>query len=412
MSADCRDAPRVLSASARPFEPSTRGAAGPTPFFVLRSADRASGSWRAKGGGGTVQRSLEEQYILAAVAPEPPEPTTPLSTPVMVNLDKKKKHPFDEALYLVAAATPTPPEPTTKKKLGEQMSAAIEKLTTPKLRSKVAVVTTDILRRTLAAIEKLTTPKLRSKVAVATTDILGTSSRSSIFALVEFALCLTLHPYPLRRKRWTKFLREWRRVLLHLLQLFRQLRCRLLHRLRQSPGETGVGLRTSLRGIPGRGFGLLAGQGGGGTVQRSLEEQYILAAVAPEPPEPTTPLSTPVMVNLDKKKKHPFDEALYLVAAATPTPPEPTTKKKLGEQMSAAIEKLTTPKLRSKVAVVTTDILRRTLAAIEKLTTPKLRSKVAVATTDILGTSSRSSVGEPRVQQPVKDTKVIQHAIR
>ncbi|KAK3258014.1 hypothetical protein CYMTET_32928 [Cymbomonas tetramitiformis] len=180
VSADGRDAPRVLSASARPFEPSTRGASGPTPFFVPRSADRASGSWRAKGGGGTVQRSLEEQYLLAAGAPEPPEPTTPLSTPVMVNPNEHKKRPFDEALHLVAAATPTPPGLTTKKKLGEQVSAAIEKLTTPKLRSKVAVATTDNLGRTSAAIEKLTsTSKLRSKVAVATTDILGTSSRSS-----------------------------------------------------------------------------------------------------------------------------------------------------------------------------------------------------------------------------------------
>ncbi|KAK3252750.1 hypothetical protein CYMTET_37967 [Cymbomonas tetramitiformis] len=160
------------------------------------------------------------------------------------------------------------------------------------------------------------------------------------------------------------------------------------------------GVRTGLRAPGGP-------RGGGGTVQRSLEEQYLLAAVAPEPPEPTTPLSTPVMVNPDEHKKRPFDEALYLVAAATPTPPGLTTKKKLGEQVSAAIEKLTTPKLRSKVAVATTDNLRRTSAAIEKLTTSKLRSKVAVATTDILGTSSRSSVGEPRVQQHVKDTKVV-----
>ncbi|KAK3288480.1 hypothetical protein CYMTET_4044 [Cymbomonas tetramitiformis] len=156
-----------------------------------------------------------------------------------------------------------------------------------------------------------------------------------------------------------EFLREWRRVLLHLRHLCQQLQCRILHRLHRSPGEAGAGLRTSLRGIPNWGFGLLApAKGGGGTVQRSLEEQYLLAAVAPEPPEPTTPLSTPVMVNPDEHKKRPFDEALYLVAAATPTPPGLTTKKKLGEQVSAAIEKLTTPKLRSKVAVATTDNLR------------------------------------------------------
>eukprot|EP00854_Cymbomonas_tetramitiformis_P015059 gene15059-17799_t len=166
----------------------------------------------------TEKRSLEEQYPAAAIAPEQPKPTAPLSTPLVVNPNREKQRPFDEALYLVAAATPTAPEPdstvvltttdnsersshgalaahgaggarmfqaatptapepTTGKKLGEQLSAAIEKLTTPTLRSTVALATTDIFRRTSAAIERLTTPKLDAAVTAESELLRGPKPR-------------------------------------------------------------------------------------------------------------------------------------------------------------------------------------------------------------------------------------------
>ncbi|KAK3247927.1 hypothetical protein CYMTET_42603 [Cymbomonas tetramitiformis] len=187
----------------------------PSSFRGMRAGRRAPGGPR---GGGTVQRSLEEQYPAAAIAPEQPKPTAPLSTPLVVNPNREKQRPFDEALYLVAAATPTAPEPdstvvltttdnsersshgalaahgaggarmfqaatptapepTTGKKLGEQLSAAIEKLTTPTLRSTVALATTDIFRRTSAAIERLTTPKLDAAVTAESELLRGPKPR-------------------------------------------------------------------------------------------------------------------------------------------------------------------------------------------------------------------------------------------